>query len=202
MTLLQERPTSATAGARRAMIDCQLRVSGVTDAAVLGAMMRVPREDFVPAAARDAAYIDRAVPLGDGRFLAAPLFYGRMLSEAAPTLSDSVLVVNGGCGYLAALVTPLVGSCVSIGTAAALAPAPAADAAYTLILIDGAIGTLPETLAARLTEGGRIVTGLAERGVTRLALGRSIGGHVALLALADLGIPLLPEFAATRGWSF
>ncbi len=201
MTILQERP-AGTAAARRAMIDSQLRVSGVTDPVVLAAMMGVPREDFVPAAARDVAYIDRAVPLGEGRFLAAPLVHGRMLAEAASTLADDVLVVSGGSGYLAALVTPLVASCVSIDAAAATAPAKAARGSYTLILIDGAIETLPAALTARLAEGGRIVTGLVERGVTRLAIGRRIGGRVALLPLADLGIPVLPEFAAKRGWSF
>ena len=201
MTVLQERP-AGTSAARRAMIDSQLRVSGVTDPVVLGAMLRVPREDFVPAAARDVAYIDRAVPLGDGRFLAAPLVHGRMLAEAAPTLSDHVLVVSGGSGYLAALVTPLVASCVSVDAAAAIAPARDAAGAFTLILVDGAIEALPASLVARLAEGGRIVTGVAERGVTRLAVGRRIAGTVALLPLTDLGIPVLPEFAARRGWSF
>ncbi|MEZ0243337.1 MAG: protein-L-isoaspartate O-methyltransferase, partial [Sphingomonas sp.] len=93
------RAATDQAAARRAMIDSQLRVSGVTDAAVLAAMGRLPREDFVPAAARDAAYIDRAIPLGDGRALAAPLVHGLMLSEAAPHADDTALVVDGGSGY-------------------------------------------------------------------------------------------------------
>ncbi len=200
--MLQEHSAADTAGARRIMIDSQLRVSGVIDPAVLATMMRTPREDYVPAAARDTAYTDRAVPLGEGRFLAAPLVHGRMLVEAAPTLADRVLVVTGGSDYLAALVTPLVAACVSIDAAAAIAPAHGADDTYTLILIDGAVEVLPEALSSQLVEGGRIVTGLVERGVTRLAAGRRIGGHVALVPLVDLGIPVLPEFAAVRGWSF
>ena len=39
-------------------------------------------------------------------------------------------------------------------------------------------------------------------GVTRLAIGRKAAGQVALLPLAELGIPVLPEFAAPTGWSF
>ncbi|MCC7483291.1 MAG: protein-L-isoaspartate O-methyltransferase, partial [Hyphomicrobiales bacterium] len=97
MAAVRAEQDSATA--RKAMIDCQLRVSGVNEEFVLDAMMRVAREDFVPAQVRALAYIDRAVPLGEGRFLAAPLFHGRMLSEARPTQADSVLVIDGGSGY-------------------------------------------------------------------------------------------------------
>ena len=51
-------------------------------------------------------------------------------------------------------------------------------------------------------ENGRVVTGLAERGVTRLAAGRKVAGDVALLPLAEIGMPVLAEFAAPKGWSF
>ena len=48
------RPDSA----RRAMIDSQLRPSGVNEPWVLAEMLRVPREDFVPAARRASAYMN------------------------------------------------------------------------------------------------------------------------------------------------
>ena len=83
MTMTEERPLASSEAARRAMIDSQLRPSGVNEPWVLSAMLSVPREDFVPEAMRGAAYIDRAIPLGDGRWLAAPLVHGRMLEEAA-----------------------------------------------------------------------------------------------------------------------
>jgi protein-L-isoaspartate(D-aspartate) O-methyltransferase len=73
---------------------------------------------------------------------------------------------------------------------------------YSLILVDGAIEHLPAGLAGELAEGGRIITGLVERGVTRLAAGRKQGGEVALLPLAEIGIPVLREFAAPKRWSF
>lgn len=211
MTVLDERPVSApsrpttAALARRAMIDSQLRTSGVTQDFVLAAMGRVAREDFVPAAARDAAYIDRAIPLGpDGkggsRFLAAPLVQGRMLAEAAPTTADNALLVSGGSGYLAELLRPLVGSLEVIDSDAVAARRK--KGGFSLLVIDGAIEQLPDGLAAQLAEGGRVVTGLVTRGVTRLAAGRKLGGTVALLALAEIGIPVLREFAAPKRWSF
>ncbi|MCC6828804.1 MAG: protein-L-isoaspartate O-methyltransferase [Novosphingobium sp.] len=199
MTITENRPAASEA-ARRAMIDSQLRTSGVNEPWVLAAMNRVAREDFVPAAVRAAAYTDRAVPLGDGRFLAAPLVHGRLLAEAVPTSADKALLVGDGAGYLAALLRPLVGSLDAVAPAAAATLAGQGD--YSLIVIDGAIEELPAALGAQLAEGGRIVTGLVERGVTRLAAGRRAAGEVALLPLAELGIPVLPEFAAPKRWSF
>ena len=108
MTITAERPGTDFAAARRAMIDSQLRTSGVNDPAVLEAFARVAREDHVPAAAQAHAYIDRAIPLGDGHALAAPLFHGRMLVEAGLRSDDTVLLVSCGSGYLAALLEGLV----------------------------------------------------------------------------------------------
>jgi protein-L-isoaspartate(D-aspartate) O-methyltransferase len=200
MTLTENRPAAASEAARRAMIDSQLRTSGVNEPWVLAAMAQVPREDFVPEAARAAAYTDRAVPLGNGRFLAAPLVHGLMLTEAEPTVEDDALLVGDGAGYLAALLRPLVGSLDAVDPADA--SAKRRKGPYSLIVIDGAIEQLPATLAAQLAEGGRIVSGLVLRGVTRLATGRKAAGEVALLPLAEIGIPILPELAAPKRWSF
>ncbi|HUD30525.1 MAG TPA: protein-L-isoaspartate O-methyltransferase [Novosphingobium sp.] len=207
MTLTEDRSAPAgsnTTGAaiseaRRAMITSQLRTSGVNEPWVLEAMAAVARENYVPAEMRDAAYIDRAIPLGDGRFLAAPLVHGRMLAEAEPVAADKVLLVGDGEGYLATLLRALA------GTVDAVAPADAASAdegGYSLIVVDGAIEVLPDAIAARLAEGGRVVTGLVVRGVTRLAVGSKAAGVVSLLPLAEMGVPVLPEFAAPKRWSF
>ena len=202
--MVNDRPADGFTAARRAMIDSQLRVSGVNEEAVLTAINGVAREAHVPAEAQALAYIDRAVPLGEGRFLAAPLFYGRMLSEAGARADDRILVVDGGSGYLPALARKFSAAVDVVDPAAAASGTDAGTGAggYTLLLIDGAIEELPVGLASRLADDGRVVTGLVERGVTRLAYGRKAGGEVALLALAEMGIPLLPEFARPKGWSF
>lgn len=200
MTVLTEAAHDAGAtsdAARRAMIDSQLRPSGVNDPAVLAAFNRVRREDFVPAAARAVAYMDRSVPLGGGRVLAPALSHGLMLMEAAPTGTDRVLLVDGGSGYLAALVEPLAGALETI----APGETPAGDS-YTLLLIDGAIEHLPDALAERLADGGRVVTGLIERGVARLASGRKAVGAVGFLTLGEADFVPLPEYARPAKWSF
>jgi protein-L-isoaspartate(D-aspartate) O-methyltransferase len=201
MTLTDERPDAGSfAEARRAMIDSQLRTSGVNEPFILAAMARVAREDFVPESARGAAYIDRAIPLGEGRFLAAPLVHGMMLTEAAPKLSDKALLIGDGKGYLAALLTPLVGSLDAVTPADAATKSGKGE--YSLIVIDGAAEELPASIEKLLAEDGRLVTGLNECGVTRLAAGRKAGGAISLLPLAEIGIPTLPEFAAPKRWSF
>lgn len=183
------------------MIDSQLRTSGVNAEFVLRRMDAVAREDFVPESARGFAYIDRAIALGGGRYLAAPVVHGMMLQEANPTAADKALLVDGGSGYLAALLRPLVGSLEVIAPGDAAARSRKNED-VTLLMIDGAIEQLPDALARRLADEGRAVTGVAERGVTRLAIGRKVAGEVALLPLAELGIPVLPEFAAPKEWSF
>lgn len=198
--MVNDRPADSFTAARRAMIDSQLRVSGVNEESVLTAINSVAREAHVPAAAQALAYIDRSVPLGDGRFLAPPLFYGRMLTEAVPQAQDKVLIVDGGSGYLPALLARFATASVDvIDPAAATA---AGTGAYTLLLIDGAIEELPADLSARLADNARVVTGIVERGVTRLAAGRKAAGEVVLLTLAEMGIPELPEFAKPKRWSF
>jgi len=198
MTLIDGATVSSSA-ARRAMIDSQLRTSGVNEPWVLSAMNSLPREDFVPEAMRSSAYIDRAIALGDGRFLAAPLVHARMLAEARPTMADKVLLVGDADGYLAALLRPLCGSLDVIAPAGASQPG---TGGYSLIVIDGAAEALPDALGARLDDGGRIITGLVQRGVTRLAAGCKSGEDVALLPLAEIGIPVLPELAAPKRWTF
>lgn len=198
MTILEAAPAAQTA--RRAMIDSQLRVSGVNEPAVLTAFDSVAREDFVPATLKANAYIDRAIALDGDHCLPAPLVHGRILSEALPAVGETVLVVSAS-GYLAALAAAMGAVATTVSPADAIATRKKGEA-VSLILIDGAIEQLPAALAARLAEGGRIVTGLVERGVTRLASGRKVSGEVSLQTLADIGIPALPEFAAPKPWSF
>ena len=201
MTIVEERPEAGHQAARRAMIDSQLRTSGVNADFVLRRMGAVAREDFVPESARGFAYIDRAIALGHGRHLAAPVVQGMMLQEARPTAVDKALVVDGGSGYLAELLRPLVGS-LEVVTAEQAAGKARKAGDFTLLMIDGAVEQLPDALVRRLADQGRVVTGVVANGVSRLAIGRKAAGHVALLPLAELGIPALPGFAAPKEWSF
>lgn len=197
--------TTATAinfaAARKAMIDSQLRTSGVNDLFVLQRMMDVPREDFLPAASRDVAYMDRSVPLANGAKLPPPLFHGMMLAEAKPTLADKVLVVDSGAGYVPALFAPLVASVTTVAPDQATKALRKGKGA-SLLLIDGAVEALPASLIKVLADDARVVTGLFDEGVTRMAVGRKTGKDVAFLSVLEIGIPKLAAFDRPQGFTF
>lgn len=188
------------AAARKAMLDSQLRTSGVNEPFVLARMGAVAREDYVPAEARGFCYMDRAIALPGGGVLAQPVAHGKLLQLADPQAHETALVVDNGNLYLTALVEPLVGKCDTVS------PAEAASGKkrgrYDLILIDGAVEVLPATLTKRLADGGRVVSGLIRNGVSRLAIGRMAGSEVAFRNAEDVALPRLANFAAPKGWSF
>lgn len=188
------------AAARKAMLDSQLRTSGVNEPFVLARMGAVAREDYVPAEAQGYCYMDRSIALPGNGTLAQPVSHGKMLTAARPGADESVLVVDNGNGYLTALVEPLAGKCDSVSVEDAAAGKKRGT--YDLILVDGAIGTFPAALAKRLADGGRVVTGLIDNGVTRLAVGRMSGKDVAFRNVEDIALPRLAVFDAPKGWSF
>ena len=193
--------TPDTSAARKAMIDSQLRTSGVNEEFVLGRMNAVARENYLPSDKAAIAYIDRSIALEDGAHLASPLFYGKLLLEAAPSMGDRTLIVGGGTEYLADLVRPLVSDLETVSAGDA-AKGAIPEGPYDLILIDGAIEQLPDALADALVEGGLVVSGLVLRQVTRLASGRKIASEVALSLVEDLGIPVLNVFDQPKTWTF
>ena len=198
MTTLAPSPTTI---ARRAMIDSQLRPSGVNADYVLRRMGEVPREDYVPAAVRDIAYMDRAIALENGGWLSAPLVQGMLLQEAEPSVQDSAIVVDGGSGYLAELLRPLVGTLTVLSPEEALGSGQKGKGA-NLLLVDGAAEELPKGLINRLADGARIVTGTLDNGITRIAVGRKSGAGVSLLPVLDAGVPRIAAFDKPKGWSF
>ena len=61
---------------------------------------------------------------------------------------------------------------------------------------------LPSALVKKLPEGLRVVTGLVDRGVSRLAAGRKAGSALGLVPLAEIGVPRLSAFDREASWSF
>ena len=185
--------------ARKAMIDSQLRTSGVNEPFVLSRMGAVEREAYLPENKRSIAYMDRSIALEDG-VLASPVAHGLMLTQARPRPTDRALVIENGNGYFAELLRPVV---AELDTApAAKLPTGKAAGEYDLVVVDGAIEDAPRALAKLLGESGRIVTGLVENGVTRLAIGRRSGDGIAFDTVADVALPILPAFARKKEWSF
>jgi protein-L-isoaspartate(D-aspartate) O-methyltransferase len=204
--------------ARRSMIDSQLRPEGVTDRSVLLAMGSVERERFVPEAARALAYFDRPLRLSEDRSMMPPAALGRLLSELAPRPGERALVVGSGTGYSAALLTEMGLEVVALEAEKALAAVATSAGVntmigelsggwpkggpYDIILIDGAVADIPEALAAQLTPGGRLAGAVADRGVTRLVIGRASGRTLGLRTIVDADVGSLPGFERPRAFTF
>lgn len=207
--------------ARAAMVASQLRTSGVNDSRVVAAMAQVAREEFLPESQRPFAYRDRSLPLGNGRAQNPPLATGLLLTEARIEAGEKVLIVGAAGGYAAALAAR-VGADVTaveedadlvalarsaLGEGVTLVEGPLtggapAGAPYDLLLIDGAVEQIPDALVDQLREGGRVVTGLLDRGVTRIASGVRTASGVGLASVVDSECAVLPGFAKPRGFQF
>lgn len=211
-------PIPNFAAAREAMVESQLRPQGVADPAVLDAMRRVQRENFLPSHTRPLAYVDRAVAMGEGRFLPAPAVSGRLLTHMLPERGQRALVVGAGTGYSAAVLIAMGLDTIAVESDPVLAARAreqgikiiehsleegnAEGGPYDQILIDGAIEYIPDGLIGQLADGGRLGTSLIDRGVTRLVVGRKIGGAFGYLSIGDAGVPALPGFSRPKPFTF
>ena len=215
--------TSNFEAMRHAMVQSQLRTNAVNDPRVVTAMARVAREKFVPENVRRLAYRDTAVPVGNGRSINVPIATGKLLTEAYLLPADRVLLIGGAGGYTAAVLAGLVASVVVVESDADLAAhakealagfgnvklvegplekGHAKGAPYDVLIVDGCVEQLPDTLVSQVAPGGRVVAGIIERGVRRLAAGRAIKGGFGVKAFADIDCVALPGFAAPRGFAF
>lgn len=177
---------------REHMVDNQLRTSGITDWRILARMNEVPRELFVPAARAAVAYIDEVQWLeqtGSGRFIAPPATFAKLLQLAEITDADAVLDIGSASGYSAAVIAGLAGSVVGLEQSATLASSArdnlsalglsdvrivAGDIGqigkgqFDVILVEGALDTVPDAFFAALRDGGRLVA-LMRRGAVAVA---------------------------------
>ncbi len=216
---------------RNHMVDSQVRPNKVTDARIIQAMRRLPRERFVPPNLAGVAYIDDDLPLGDGRALMEPMVIARLLQLARIRPGERALVVGAGTGYGAALmaacgavVTALEQDARLLGIArlalrdaapavriveGPLAAGLADGAPWDVIMIEGAVQEIPPAISAQVrTDGGRLVTVLARTsgaGQGVLAEARpGADGRTAMRPQAefDCATPLLPPLLAAAGFSF
>lgn len=207
---------------REAMIDSQLRPTGVNDPSVLAAFRAVDRVRFVPAAASAVAYSDAAIPLAAGRAMLEPMVLGLLLTHAKIAAGGRVLIVGAGTGYTAAVAAALGARVTALESDVGLAataranlgsgavvvegPLPAGwpdGAPYDLVLLDGAAADLPRALLDQIVDGGRLAGVIVgDDGVGRATVGRVAAGHFAGTGFAETGAPMLPGFARARTFVF
>ena len=166
--------------ARHNMVVSQIRTGSVLDDRILELVGRGPRQDFVPDALRNLAFVDMQIPLGHGEVMMAPLVEARLLQELAIKLADKILEIGTGSGYMTWLLAQLGGKVHSVEIRAEfidrasgrLAAHGARNveleigdgargwdrhAPYDVILVTGSLPLLPEAFKKQLAAGGRLI---------------------------------------------
>ena len=89
----------------KAQLTMTLRGLGITDSAVLSAVEKVPREDFVPTALRQHAYENASLPIALEQTISQPYIVARMTAALELTGRERVLEIGTGSGYQAAILS-------------------------------------------------------------------------------------------------
>lgn len=223
MAKLNERVRSVVDYATRRvfMVDTQVRPSDVTKFPIIDAMLDVPREAYVPAGLREAAYVGENLPLGGDRVVLEPRTLAKMLDALEIDPQDAVLDLGCGLGYSTALLARLAGFVAAVEDDearaaeaqsilsehgvdnAAVICAPLTEGApksgpYDVIMIEGAIERFPDTLADQLREGGRVAAIFAEGALGVVRIGYKIDGRISWRFAFNAGAPLLSGFEAAQ----
>ena len=93
---------------RDRMVDRLLEAGRIERESTARALRAVPRHEFVPAGQREAAYVDRPLPIGGGQTISAPHMVGVMCDLLALDTGERVLEIGTGCGYHAAVTAELI----------------------------------------------------------------------------------------------
>jgi protein-L-isoaspartate(D-aspartate) O-methyltransferase len=165
--------------ARFNMIEQQIRPCEVLEGRILDLLKHIRRENFVPSAMRELAFMDMEIPLGYGVAMWQPKLEARTLQELHLSRGDKVLEVGTGSGYLTALLSMLAGHVTSVEIVPELSAMAKqhlqayhrdnitleiGDAAlgwgdgasYDVIVLTGSTPVLPATFQNSLNVGGRL----------------------------------------------
>lgn len=202
---------------RTMMVDTQVRPSDVTKFPIIDAMLTVPREDFVPAAQREAAYVGENLDLGQGRVLLEPRTLAKMLDALAITPAELVLDIGCAMGYSAAVISHMAEAVVAVEEDEAmateaqealveagsdnvvvhvgpLAEGAAAHGPYDVVLIQGGVMQVSDALLDQLKDGGRIAALFMDGALGEVRIGYKRGGQVSWRMAFNAAAPVLPGF--------
>ncbi|MCW9088627.1 MAG: protein-L-isoaspartate O-methyltransferase [Gammaproteobacteria bacterium] len=171
--------------ARHNMVEQQIRPWDVLDQRVLDLVLRIPREEFVPAEYRSMAFVDMPLPIGHGEVMMEPKLEARMVQSLTIRPGDKVLEVGTGSGYVTALLAGLAADVVSVEIEPELLEQARqrltthgisnvvleqGDAAngwdkaqpYDVIAVTGSVAALPRGLKENMQVGGRMFVVVGE----------------------------------------
>lgn len=153
---------------------------GRFDPAILAALGKVPRHEFVPATRRGQAYLNRPLPIGHGQTISQPFIVALMSQLLELKGDETVLEIGTGSGYHAAFLAELAQRVYSIEIVAPLAGEArtrlrrlgygnvetrlgdgyfgwSEKGPFDAIVVTAAADHVPPPLVAQLKPGGRMV---------------------------------------------
>jgi len=211
---------------RSNMIEGQIKTNRVADPYVLDAMGAVPREVFVPTSKKGVAYIDDALEVGNGRFVLEPMVLARMLETAELNENDIVLDIGCNTGYSTAVLAKIVSMVVAIESDEELATAATNNlnqigidnavvvsgdmkdgvekqAPYNVILFNGAVSQVPDSIKKQLADGGRLL--VIEQGkatMSNVCVYTRNGDIFSKHDIMEAGVATLPGFEQEQAFTF
>jgi protein-L-isoaspartate(D-aspartate) O-methyltransferase len=187
--------------ARLRMVETQLEARGIQDAAVLGAMRRVPRHLFVDPSLQERAYEDTPLPIGERQTISQPYMVAIMSEALDLRAGERVLEIGTGSGYQTAVLAELGAQVVSLERIPELAERALRllrllgyDDRVQVEVVDGTLGwrprapfdgivvtagapQIPRPLIEQLAPDGRLVLPMGEDEVqTLVRIRRAPGG--------------------------
>ena len=210
---------------RANMVECQLRAGRVTNPALLDAMGGVAREEFAPLALKPVAYVDEDLEF-QGRVLVEPMVFARLVQAAEPGPDDYVLDIGAGLGYSSAVLGRIASAVVALESDGDLAdrarralaasgsdnvlvtegPLEAGcpeEAPFNLIVVEGAVASVPPALIEQLAEGGRLAAVVRSGGgLGQATVFSKRDGVVSSRAVFDAGTPYAAGFEPKQEFVF
>ena len=205
------------------MVDTQVRPSDVTKFPIIEAMLTVPREAFVPPSMREAAYVGDNIEIAAGRVVLEARTLAKLLDALDVQPTELVLDLGCGLGYSTAVIERLADAVVAVEEDEALAAeaqrslsaegvdnaavvtgklvaGDAKHAPFDVITLQGGVEVVPQALLDQLREGGRIGAVFMEGALGIAKVGYKIDGTVSWRNVFNAAAPVLPGFAAPRGF--
>lgn len=214
--------------ARTNMVNCQLSTNGIIESAVLEAFDSIPREVFLPEKYQNLAYIDEDLKLDNGGMLMEPLILARLVQAAEVKPDDIVLNIGDTTGFSSAVLSRMASTVVALESKIGILDrarkvwagmdlcniavlkgdnrkGSAQHGPYTLIILNGSVSEIPDSLTAQLADSGRLVTVLRKPGQTvgQITVLKKLNDQgFSTVRLSDAATPYLQEFEPVSGFTF